>query len=40
MQIDTQNIENMLVTSIILDYGIEKKTQFQRDRFEIIHNKL
>jgi len=25
MKIDTENIENMFITSIILDYGIEKK---------------
>jgi hypothetical protein len=40
MQIDTQSIENMLITSIILDYGIEEKHNFQRDRFETIHNKF
>jgi hypothetical protein len=30
MQIDTRNIENMLIPSIILDYGIEKKHNLKK----------
>lgn len=34
MQIDVENIKNLLVVSIICDYGIEKKKALRKNKFK------
>ncbi len=40
MQSDAQGIQNMLITSIIHDYGVEKKKQLKKDIYSTRHLSL